>query len=76
MIYGLRRTNWWVATPGSLVFIDPCFDFGTNVPDLACRLRLESPFRSRFALMYTIVWFMNIPPVLRQFFIFCSLSPR
>lgn len=39
-IGGLQKTE-------SLVFIDLSFDFGTSVPDLACRLRLESPFRSR-----------------------------
>lgn len=40
LIYSLRRTNWWVAQTDSLVLIDPCFDSGASVPDLACRLRL------------------------------------
>lgn len=47
MIYGLRRTDWWVVVTDSLVFIDLCLVFGIAIPDLVCMLRLESAFRSR-----------------------------
>lgn len=49
MIYGLRRTNWWLVVTDSLVFIDLCFVFWITIPDLLCKQRSESAFRSKIS---------------------------
>ena len=47
MIYGLRRTNWWLVVTESRVFIDLCFVLWITIPDLVCMQRWESAFRSK-----------------------------
>lgn len=52
MIYGFSQTNWWLVVTESLVFIDLCFVFWITIPDLLCKQRLESAFRSRSQVLH------------------------